>query len=76
MAIYSVVPFVAKVGPNEGAAQAADQLDKLVKGWTDAGWEYVRLERVDTFIAGTDGCFGLGATPGRFASYSMAVFKR
>jgi hypothetical protein len=76
MATYRVVPFVASIGTNEGSQQAAAQLEALIKGFTDSGWEYVRLESVDTYIAGTAGCLGLGATPPRMASYSIAVFRQ
>jgi hypothetical protein len=75
MSTFRVVPFVASVAVNEGAAQAASQLETLIKSWTDQGWEYVRLESVETFVAGSAGCFGLGATPAQLVSYSMAVFK-
>jgi hypothetical protein len=75
MAKYRVVPFIASVGSNEGAAQAAAQLEALIKKWSDMGWEYVRLERVETYVAGDAGCFGIGATPAQLLSYSMAVFK-
>lgn len=76
MATYRVVPFVASIAINEGAHQAAAQLETLVKSWTDNGWEYVRLESVETYVAGTAGCLGLGATQPRMASYSIAVFKQ
>lgn len=76
MATYRVVPFVASVGTNEGSQQAAAQLETLIKGFTDSGWEYVRLESVETYIAGSAGCLGLGATPARIVSYSMAVFRQ
>jgi hypothetical protein len=75
MAEYRVVPFVAAIGMNEGSAQAAAQLEALIKSWTDAGWEYVRLESVETVVSGNNGCFGIGAVPSRFVSYSMAVFR-
>ena len=75
MATYHVVPFVASIGTNEGSAQAASQLEALIKSWTDQGWEYVRLESVETYIAGDAGCLGLGATAPRVVSYSMAVFN-
>lgn len=75
MASYRVVPFVASVGLHEGANQAAEQLESLIKSWSDDGWEYVRLESVATYVAGSSGCFGLGATPSQLVSYSMAVFK-
>jgi hypothetical protein len=76
MATYRVVPFVASVGTNEGSAQAAGQLEGLIKSWSEKGWEYVRLESVETYVAGSAGCFGFGATPAQLVSYSMAVFKQ
>jgi hypothetical protein len=76
MPTYRVVPFAASIALNEGAGQAAAQLEALIKTWTDNGWEYVRLESIETYVAGNNGCFGLGATPPRMASYSIAVFKQ
>lgn len=76
MTHYRVIPFVASIGTGEGSTQAANQLEALIRSWAEQGWEYVRLESVETYIAGTQGCFGLGATPARLVSYSMAVFKQ
>jgi len=73
--VYKVTPFVAAVGHTEGSKEAAAQLDALIASWTAMGWEYVRLERVDTFIEGTGGCFGIGAESGHMASLSMVVFR-
>jgi hypothetical protein len=36
----------------------------------------VRLEQVETHIAGTEGCFGIGAMPASSRAVSMAVFRR
>jgi hypothetical protein len=52
------------------------QLEQLIQTWAESGWEYVRLESVETFVAGNNGCFGFGATPGRMTSYSMVVFRK
>lgn len=71
---YKVVPFVASISLAEGATQAASQLEQLIKTWTDLGWQYVRLERVETYVAGNNGCFGFGAQPSTLVSYSMVVF--
>ncbi len=73
---YRVVPFVASIGMGQGSQQAAAQLEALIKSWSDEGWEYVRLENVETYVAGSAGCFGIGATPAQVVSYSMAVFKQ
>ena len=73
---YKVVPFTASVGITEGAQQAATQLEALIHHYAQEGWDFVRLERVSTYIAGNNGCFGLGATPARMTSYSMAVLRK
>jgi hypothetical protein len=73
---YSVVPFVAVIAHREGSSAAAAQLQELIQRQARNGWEYVRLESVETYIAGDSGCFGLGATPLRTTVYSMVVFKR
>jgi len=73
---YKVVPFTASVGITEGSQQAAAQLEGLIHQYAQEGWDFVRLERVVTFIAGNNGCFGLGATPARTTSYSMAVLRK
>ena len=73
---YKVVPFVASIGTVEGGLQVASQLEGLIQFHAQEGWEYVRLESVETFVAGNNGCFGFGATPSRMTSYSMVVFRR
>lgn len=73
---FKVVPFVASVGQAEGSQQAATQLQDLITSHAAADWEFVRLESVETYIAGNAGCFGIGATPAQLVSYSMAVFRR
>ena len=72
---YIVVPFVASIANNGTAAQAAEQLQQLIQQHTAKGYRYVRLEQVTTTVAGTNGCFGLGATPATTRSLSMVVFE-
>ena len=73
---YKVVPFVANVSNTQGASAAASQLENLIASHTADGWEYMRLENVETSIAGSSGCFGIGATPGMNTSYSMVIFRK
>lgn len=73
---YKVIPFIAAISHKEGAASAASQLQTLITEQASQGWEYVRLESVETFVAGSSGCFGFGAAPSTTTSYSMAVFKK
>lgn len=73
---YKVVPFKASIGNTDGTAAAAAQLESLITAEAADGWEYVRLEHADTFVAGNSGCFGFGATPGHNTSIAMAVFRK
>lgn len=72
---YIVVPFVASIANNGTTADAAQQLQQLIQHYTTQGYRYVRLEQVTTTVAGTNGCFGIGATPAVVRSFSMAVFE-
>ncbi|HEU4557692.1 MAG TPA: hypothetical protein VFS20_07575 [Longimicrobium sp.] len=73
---YRVIPFTANIANNEGAGAAAGQLQNLIGQLGSEGWDYVRLEELTTYVAGTDGCFGIGAVPGTTRSVSLAVFRR
>ena len=73
---YKVVPFKASIGNADGASAAASQLESLISAQAESGWDYVRLEQVDTYVAGSSGCFGLGATPGQNTSIAMVVFRQ
>lgn len=73
---YKVVPFVAALSQKDGASVAASQLEALANRLASEGWEYVGLEQVETHIAGDNGCFGIGATPAKTTSVSMAVFRQ
>lgn len=73
---FHVIPFAATIGVNEGAAAAAGQLQSLIAQQGAEGWEYVRLEQLTTHVAGTDGCFGIGAVPPSMRTVSLAVFRR
>jgi hypothetical protein len=73
---YKVVPFSASISTHEKDTKAAAQLEELANEAARSGWEFIRLERVETHVAGDSGCFGIGATPGSTISISMAVFRR
>jgi hypothetical protein len=59
---YTVVPFVAAVGRKGTASHAASQLETLIQSYARNGWEYVRLEQVETYVG--EWVFGFGGTPG------------
>lgn len=76
---YTVVPFTANIVRGQGAAEAADQLSKMINHYAGQGLEYLRLERVETIITtpANAGCFGIGATPASYEPVNlyMVVFK-
>jgi hypothetical protein len=73
---YKVVPFVAQITHKETTATVAGQLQTLINEYSSEGWEYVRLENVETQVAPDNGCFGLGAKPGFNRIFKMVVFKK
>lgn len=74
---YKVVPFVASIDPKKGTSEhVAEQLDSLIKTFTDQGWKYIRLESVTTFVQPDAGCFGFGAKPGFTTTRQMVVFEK
>jgi hypothetical protein len=83
---YEVIPFVANIQVGQGAGVAASQLANVINEYAKQGWEYVRLESVQTIVTtppvpGSSGCLGIGATPGLPGSrdltvYYMIVFRK
>ena len=73
---YKVVPFTAKITQKDTTANVAEQLQNLINEYAAQGWEYVRLESVDTQVTPDSGCFGFGAKPGYSTSFKMVVFKQ
>ncbi len=74
---YKVVPFVATLDQkNLNSSVVAQQLEMLIKKFTDQGWKYLRLEIVSTYVQADAGCFGIGGTPGYISSYQMIVFSK
>jgi len=71
-----VVPFNATIGQSGTTADIAMQLQLLVDQYSQEGWEYMRLESVETFVAPSSGCFGIGAQPGYNKVFNMAIFKK
>ena len=73
---YKVVPFMAQIAQHETTSTVANQLQSLINTHLAQGWEYMRLESVETQIGPSKGCFGFGATPGYVTTFKMAVFKK
>lgn len=73
---YKVKPFVAKVSTGGTAADVANQVDSFIRQETADGWELISCGNIDTQIAGTSGCFGIGATQASSTSTMVLVFKK
>lgn len=73
---FKVVPFHAVIQQNGTTSDIAIQLQTLIDEYALTGWEYVRMENVETFIAPDSGCFGFGGKPGYSKVFNMAVFKK
>jgi hypothetical protein len=74
---YKVVPFVASIDPKNGtSSHVAQQLESIIKQYTNENWKYVRLESVTTFVQQETGCFGIGAKPAYTTNNQMIVFEK
>ena len=73
---FRVLPFVANITQQQGSAEAASQLQQVISQYSGQGWEFVRLETVETFINGDSGCLGFGSTDSRWERYKVIVIRR
>lgn len=73
---FKVVPFSAAVSSDQGPSHLASQIEGIISSYTSAGWEYVGVHQLQTFKAGSIGCFGLGATPPVSITTEFIVFRQ
>lgn len=73
---YKVVPFSAAVSSTQDASTIAAQVEGIISSHASGGWEYVGVHQLQTFQAGSAGCFGLGATPPRTITSEFVVFRQ
>lgn len=73
---YRAVAFDPVVTRNGGAGGAARDLGALITQQSAEGWEYLGLDNHSSVIAGSEGCFGIGATSPFPVTISIAVFYR
>ena len=64
------------INREDTSAVVAQQMQTIIDTTVAEGWEYQRMDTVETTIVGTNGCFGMGAQPAIITSYSVLVFKR
>lgn len=73
---YKIVPFNASIKRDETSQAAASQLEIIVLAAAAEGWEYVRMESIPTYVAGSAGCFGFGAIAPSSRNYPVVVFRK
>ena len=73
---YKVKPFIAKISGSGNASDVANQVQTFINQETADGWEFVSCGNIDTEIAGSSGCFGIGAKPSSSTSIMVLVFKK
>lgn len=73
---YRSLPFAPGVGSDGSPTRVADALQDIIVAEAANGWEFVGLQNHDTWVPGSNGCFGIGKTEAYPKSFSVAVFKR
>lgn len=74
---YKVAPFYPVINRDkDNSNRVAKQLQEVIDNYNEEGWDYVRLESVETYVVPDPGCFGIGAKPGFTAYRQMIVFSK
>ncbi|HLX52522.1 MAG TPA: hypothetical protein VKR58_01180 [Aquella sp.] len=73
---YKVVPFMAQLKSDDNASAVASQMQSVIDSYVKQGWEYQQIDSVQTYVAGTKGCFGFGAKPGYSTINNVMIFKK
>ena len=73
---YKVVSIVPIQRQNETAMQVAQDFEGILKKYHAEGWEYMRVDDLQTWVAPVGGCFGFGQTPGYHQVNQMIVFRK
>lgn len=73
---FKVVPFLAQITRNDTSAKVATQMQTIIDDNKTQGWDYMRMDSVQTYIDADQGCFGIGAKPGYVTNYTVLVFRK
>ena len=74
--MYKVLPFQANISNTGSSKDVAADVQRIIDSEVSTGWEFVQIQELTTFVAGSSGCFGLGATPGTTTSMSLLIFRK
>ena len=73
---YKVLPCNANLEQKDASQVAVNQLQSLINKELANGFEFVCLDSIETSVAPTSGCLGIGAKPGYNTTVSVAIFKK
>ena len=73
---YKVVPFTAQITRKDTSVTVGKQMQEIIDTNVNEGWEYLRMDSVQTHITAEQGCFGFGAQPGYMTSFNVLIFKK
>lgn len=73
---YRVIPFTAQVSQKDSNAVVAKQLESLINAGAAEGWQFLRMETVETNVAPSSGCFGIGGNAGFKVFVRLLIFQR
>lgn len=73
---FKIVPFTAQITKDDTSATVATQMQSIIDSTVSQGWEYLRMDSVQTNVAGSNGCFGIGAQPGFTTTFNVLVFRK
>ena len=73
---FKIVPFTAQITKDDTSATVATQMQSIIDSTVSQGWEYLRMDSVQTNVAGSSGCFGIGAQPGFTTTFNVLVFRK
>ena len=73
---YKVLPISVQIAANGNVGQVSAQVESAISQQASSGWEFVSCGNIDTSVAGSNGCFGLGAKPATSTSVLVLIFKQ
>ena len=73
---YKVVPFAAAISNTGDASTLASQVENLISSHASNGWEFDGVYQLETYKAGSSGCFGIGATPATTIPSEFIVMRK
>jgi len=71
-----VIPFNPVIKTKQSAEKVSVDLEQLINEHAVDGWEFYNFYTSETLIAGSSGCFGIGAKPSYSVNIGFVVFKR